>query len=274
MVRTSRKRTASVSDRRNAIVGVLLIVVTIGVIGGLLLVQATTKAPPKRDAATLCSEDGPSAIVVMLLDVSDNFSPIIRQQVELKITELAEGVPEGALVDLRVLREGAPFQKSVFRRCNPGTGVGKSELTSNPELEKRRWLASFQNPLQDALSSSINPPPAKSSPLIAASQQIAVDDFLSAKFERVPKSLIYFSDMMEHTNDYSHYTGEFSYERFKRSKSYGERRTDLKGAGVTINYITPTMKRTIDWNAHMRFWHEWVVDNRGKWIVAAPFQGK
>src|SRR5262245_66600876 len=87
-------------------------------------------------------------------------------------------------------------------------------------------------------------------------QRIAVDRFTGRAAEEIPKSLILISDMLEHEPDYSQYTGDLSYSRYKASRAYKKFRTNLYGAEVTIYYIQRLSAKTINSVDYIRFWAE------------------
>ena len=101
---------------------------------------------------------------------------------------------------------------------------------------------------------------ANTSPIMAALQDIAVDDFSGAAAQPIEKSLIIVSDMLENTRDYNQYRNlsDLSYQRFKQSPAYLKYRTDLHGARVTIEYIQRVLPTGLDTVRHIEFWKDWV----------------
>jgi hypothetical protein len=97
-----------------------------------------------------------------------------------------------------------------------------------------RWVENFRKPAADAVKSSIASAKANSSPIMAAIQDIAIDQFSSAASQNAKKTLFVISDMIEYTRDYSQYprAGDLSFPRYKQSPAYLKFRTDLHGAAV------------------------------------------
>jgi hypothetical protein len=123
-------------------------------------------------------------------------------------------------------------------------------------------------------NSSLASAKAKSSPIMGAIQDIAIDQFSSAAAQKVEKKLIVISDMLEFTPLYSQYpgAGDLSYQRFKRSSAYLKFRTDLHDAHVKIEYVQQTQV-AIDSVRHIEFWRDWITDNRGIFDGARRLQG-
>jgi hypothetical protein len=127
------------------------------------------------------------------------------------------------------------------------------------------------------VKNSIASAKANSSPIMAAIQDIAIDQFSSAASQNAKKILFVISDMIEYTKDYSQYprAGDLSFLRYKQSPAYLKFRTDLHDATVNILYVKrqPKGQPIIDGGAHMQFWKEWIVDNKGKFGSAKWLQG-
>jgi len=234
----------------------------------------TTARPPLLDRASLCPVDGPRSVTVVLLDSTDEIPDVGKHEIRKILLEMAETLPDYGLLDLRLLDPKVPGGRLIFSKCNPGDGSGLSEYTANPRLAKKRWIEGFEQPLEDALEVGFRPAPEKTSPIIETVQRIAVDRFSGRAADEIPKSLVLVSDMIEHERDYSQYVGDLSYNRFKTSRAYKRLQTDLHGAEVTIYYIQRVSARPISSVDHIRFWSEWIRDNKGRLKQANKLQGE
>jgi hypothetical protein len=271
--RAPRRRSRAPGDLRKHLLGGVLTVLALGVLAAGAYVYATVARPPVLDQSSLCPVDGPHSVTVVLLDSTDEIPDIAKREVRTVLVDLAEAMPAYQLLEIRLLDPNLPGGRSIFAKCNPGDGSGLSEYTANPRLAKERWLDGFRQPLDQALDSGFRPAPGKVSPIMATIQRIAVDRFTGRNAEAVPKSLVVISDMLEHEPDYSQYTGDLSYERFKSSRAYKKVQTDLHGADVLIYYIQRTTGRPVNSVDHIRFWAEWIRDNNGRFKQANKLQG-
>jgi len=180
-------------------------------------------------------------------------------------------------LDIRVLDIAGVRSRSLFSKCNPGDGEGLSEWTDNPRIARLRWIEDFRKPAALAMKSSIAAAKANSSPIMAAIQDIAIDQFSSAAGQDAKKTMYVISDMIEHTRDYSQYAraGDLSFQRYKQSPAYLKFRTDLHGATVIIRYVTRQVngQPLLDGTKHVEFWKDWIEDNRGIFGGAKRLQG-
>jgi hypothetical protein len=227
------------------------------------------------DAKSLCPVTGPLGITVVLVDTSDDLPETTRREVLGQLDDMITTLPPFYRLDIRVL-EGVRSHQ-LFSKCNPGDGAGLSEWTDNPRIARLRWIEDFRKPAAEAVKTSIASAKANSSPIMAAIQDIAIDQFSSAASQDAQKTLYVISDMIEFTRDYSQYprAGDLSFQRYKQSPAYLKFRTNLHGATVIIRYVTRQSngQPLVDGTKHMEFWKAWIEDNRGVFGGAKRLQG-
>jgi len=268
----SRRRGGSETGKHAA--GIALIVLTLAVFGAGGYVMATKKSPPKLDTASLCPTDGPRSATVILLDASDVLPDVTKRELRTYLFDAAASVPEYGLLEIRLLDPNSASGTPVFAKCNPGDGSGLDEFTGNPALARKRWEEGFRKPLEAALNGSMDQPTeAQTSPILSTIQSIAVDRFTGSRADSMPKTLIVVSDLIEHGPGYSQYSGDLSFERFRKSEHYRRVRTDLHGAEVTFRYIQRVTRKPINSANHIQFWTDWVKDSNGQFVSAKKLQG-
>ena len=257
--------------------GVLLLLLAI-VSGAALAWFYFSAAPrPVLDAQSLCPVTGPQGVTVVLVDTSDDLPETTRREVLGQLDDMITTLPPFYRLDIRVLDIAGVRSRSLFSKCNPGDGAGLSEWTDNPRIARLRWIEDFRKPAAAAVKNSLASAKATSSPIMAAIQDIAIDQFSGAASEKARKTLYIISDMIEFTKDYSQYprAGDLSFGRYKQSPAYLKFRTDLHGATVIIRYVTrqTSGQPLLDGTKHMEFWKAWVEENRGVFGGAKRLQG-
>jgi hypothetical protein len=250
----------------------LLLVVTVAG-AALAFFYAGLGSKPALDAGTLCPVDGPQGVTVVLVDTSDDLPQATMREVNGILDDLITGLPTYHRLDIRVLDIPANRSRSLFAKCNPGDGVGLSEWTDNPRLARLRWIESFKKPAAEAVKTSLSSAKANSSPIMAAIQDIAIDQFSNERRRSIKKSLVVISDLIEHTREYSQYRNpDLSFVRFKQSPAYLKYRTDLHQTLVTIDFVTRPAVMS-DTTRHIAFWQDWVKDNAGTLVAIHRLQG-
>ncbi|HLH94133.1 MAG TPA: hypothetical protein VKW08_03355 [Xanthobacteraceae bacterium] len=268
-----RRRSGDPGELRKHLLGGALAVVALGLLAAGAYVYATVARPPTLDETSLCPVDGPRAVDVVLLDSTDEIPDAAKKEIRSALSDMAETLAPYELLEIRLLDAKTPDGRMIFSKCNPGDGSGLSEYTANPRLARQRWLEEFRSPLDSALDASFAPLPGKTSPIMETIQRIALERFTGRNVENVPKTLVLVSDMLQHGADYSQYTGDLSFDRFKASRAYKNVRTDLHGANVIIYYIQRKTAKPINSADHIRFWADWIHDNNGRLKEANKLQG-
>ena len=257
--------------------GVLLLLMAISSGAALAYFYFAAPERPVLDPQSLCPVSGPRGITVVLVDTSDDLPETTRREVLGQLDDMITTLPPLYKLDIRVLDVTGTKSRSLFSKCNPGDGAGLSEWTDNPRIARLRWIEDFRKPAADAVKSSIAAAQSKSSPIMAAIQDIAIGEFSSAASESAKKTLYIISDMIEFTRDYSQYprAGDLSFQRYKQSPAYLKFRTDLHGAAVIIRYVTRQSggQPLLDGTRHMEFWKAWIEDNRGVFGSVKRLQG-
>ena len=274
--RRPRQRSAS-SIGWSGIGGILLLILALVAGGALAYFYLSTPARPILDQLSLCPIDGPRGITVVLVDTSDDLPETTRKEVLGILDDMILTLPSFHKLDIRVLDIAGVRSRSLFSKCNPGDGVGLSEWTDNPRIARVQWIENFRKPAADAVKNSVSKAKANSSPIMAAIQDVAIDQFSSLASQQIKKSLFIISDMIEFTRDYSQYPrgGDLSFQRYKQSPAYLKFRTDLHGATVTIQYVTRQVngQPLVDGKLHAEFWKAWIEDNKGKFGSMKRLQG-
>lgn len=257
--------------------GILLLLLAIASGGALAYFYFSAPARPVLDAQTLCPVNGPQGITVVLVDTSDDLPETTRREILGQLDDMITTLPPFYRLDIRVLDIAGERSRSLFSKCNPGDGAGLSEWTDNPRIARLRWIEDFRKPAALAMKSSVASAKANSSPIMAAIQNIAIDQFSSVASQDARKTLYVISDMIEYTRDYSQYprAGDLSFQRYKQSPAYLKFRTDLHGATVIIRYVTRLVngQPLVDGTQHIEFWKAWIEDNRGIFGGAKRLQG-
>src|SRR6201998_1903653 len=167
--------------------GVLLLLLAIVAGGTLSYFYFSAPVRPVLDPQSLCPVNGPQGITVVLVDTSDDLPETTRREVLGQIDDMTATLPPYYKLDIRVLDIAGARSRSLFSKCNPGDGAGLSEWTDNPRIARLRWIEDFRKPAALAMKSSVASAKANSSPIMAAIQNIAIDQFSSATRQSVRK---------------------------------------------------------------------------------------
>lgn len=215
---------------------------------GLVPTDATTLCPTKRP---------PSEIVVILLDVSDQFSEPQRLQIQHYLARIRDSIPRFGLVEVYTVdRLGRRVTEHVTHLCNPGAGDDLSQIYQNPELARKKWHG-FATQLTDDIDRQISAPRMNTSPIFEAIQATALRTFGKPEYDGLPKHLVIVSDLMQNLpGGLSMYRTVPAFDKFKNTSYFSRVRADLGGVSVLIYYlIRSTAPRQSP--EHLVFWRDY-----------------
>lgn len=248
-------RRARREESRLYLTGAVILAVGISVAAWVVHHQVTRPKP--LDSLTLCPASGPVGHIVLLVDKTDPLNFTQRQAFGVSMQDLVHNrVPEGYLLSVFVLGESfeATAQPTV-ELCNPGSDVGKSELTANLKRLRKQYLDRFVRPLEEAAESLIADQAASASPIFEMLQLVGINGFRKHSVQG-PRRLIIVSDMLQNTSEFSMYRALPDFSLFVDSP-YGQRvQADLANVDVEIHYLM-TQPR---WQTrgHLLFWEKYL----------------
>ena len=192
------------------------------------------------DAVTLCpTKRPPSEIVVILLDVSDQFSEPQRLQVQHYLARIRDSIPRFGLVEVYTVdRLGRRVTEHVTHLCNPGAGDDLSQIYQNPELARKKWHGFADQAHAPTSTEQISAPRMTTSPIFEAIQATALRTFGKPEYDGLPKHLVIVSDLMQNVpGGLSMYRAVPAFDKFKNTRYFSRVRADLDGVSVLLYYL-------------------------------------
>lgn len=226
-------------------------------VGAALTMKSRSVAVP-TDPTTLCpTERPPSEIVVLLLDVSDQFSEPQRLQIQNQLARLRDSIPRFGLIEVYTVdRLGRRVTEPVSHLCNPGTGEDLNRIYQNPALARKKWNA-FAAKLTSDVDRQISKPATATSPIFEAIQATALRTFGKPVYDGLPKRLVIVSDLMQNVpGGLRMYDGIPSFESFQETPYFSRVRSDLSGLSVLVYYLARANLKQQN-RAHLAFWQEY-----------------
>jgi len=209
----------------------------------------------------LCpSESGPGAFWAVVIDGTDSYNTIQWEDIRNHFEQIKSRVPRhGMLAVFTVSENPSEVLNPEFALCNPGSGENLSVLTDNPARAKRRWENDFEAPLDSIFDALDREGTLRRSPIMETITAVKV---VSDRYTAGKRRMFIISDMMQHTERYSHYRGEMpSVRNLKSQPFYQNLMTDLSGWKVTIYYAwregDPLVNK-VQGRRHLEFWSEYL----------------
>lgn len=255
-----KKRLRKRADSKGQIVfGVGLVVIAAF---GFLLFELN-QSVVERNESTLCRKDGYVAReTAIVIDATDNFSKTQAILVKKELDALLKSSVLDERITLYVLGEKIVEDTERLSVCNPGDGSQKSELTSNKRRLREQWEESFYLRLSDEVDNLIGENRADWSPILEMLKLVSINTMYDS--EAAEKRIIFVSDMLHHTKEFSHYEKRPDYESFKETAYHLEQKPHLSDVDLTIFYIVRPRDINLQNRGHVRFWESLTTSNGGR----------
>lgn len=155
------------------IFSILASIVIAGVVGYMKFTAASI------NKINLCPSTGPLGHNVLLIDTTDPLNFTQKQAFTVMVRDIIENrTPEGYL--LSVFSLGEDFKENaepLIELCNPGSGAGKSAMTSNLERLRKQYEERFLSPIQNEAENLVSGEAAKYSPIFEMLQLVGINAF-------------------------------------------------------------------------------------------------
>lgn len=259
--------------RRNAqlVLALGLVALTLAVVGGIAAWLLTRPAPP--DASTMCPAGGPTAHWVLLVDTTDPLDFTQKQAFTASVRDLVtHRLPEGALLSVFVLGEDVTgTAEPLVELCNPGTGEGRSALTSNLPRLRAQYEQRFLQPLLARIDGLVATQPARWSPIFEMLQMVGINGFKRHDVHG-PRRLVLMSDLLHNTPQMSMYGGPPPEFAAFAATDYGRKSmADLHG--VDVEALVLLNRPALQTRRHLKFWEDWFERAGARLVEVRPLEG-
>ncbi len=257
MARTRRRKKAV--QQKNILGIVLIIIVSAAVVGLAFFRYQLSQNHVEINPQTLCPTQADSPeYVALIFDKTDGYNPVQQRFLQRYFSRFKAGLQEGAQVSVYALddQEKERLQPD-FVVCAPRTGEDANALYENPKLIKKRWREQFEQPLDAMISQFLKPRQAKYSPIMEIIQSVSLTAFPAIN-ETAGKRIIIISDMLHHTPEWSHYRGQLSVKKLKKTAYFQRINTFLDNAEVEILYVRRPGKANLQTKRHAYFWADFI----------------
>lgn len=255
-IKKRKKKNAALKGQ--AIIGIGLVLV---LVFGFYAFKAK-QSVIERDGLSLCRLDGSvSRETALVIDATDSFSPTQAMLIKKEIKLLLEESMLDERISLYVLNENVDELNGRFTVCNPGDGSERSEWTSNKRRLYQKWEKLFYKRVIDSVNDLVGENQAKRSPILEMLKYVSVEAMYGSP--ALEKRIVVVSDMLQHTDQYSHYKIKPNYEGFSETPQAIELRPHLVDVEMDILYVIRPKDMKRQNRGHIRFWESYMASNGG-----------
>jgi hypothetical protein len=138
-----------------------------------------------------------------------------------------------------------------------------NDLYENSRKITKEFYQRFLVPVSAALEESLSTEVGGRSPILETLQLVSRSQEVA---DGGRKTLILVSDMLQHTEGFSHYRANRSYEEFLRSGFAGDVKADFRDWNIIVIYLRRYRDRHLQQAEHLEFWERYFHDAGGKII--------
>ncbi len=273
MTRNNRnyRRQKSKTERNGRIIGIIAIIFSIAVGGGIVYLMNTQI---DVDEVTLCPIDGAIATTVVIIDATDSFNAIQKNSIEIELNKVRSATKKHESIQIfNITDEVGSLLIPTFNACNPGSGEGANFLYENEELINKLWNENFSNPLNMALEQATLKASYASSPILESIQSVAGASF-GVVHENTPKKLVIVSDMLQNSEMINFYKGIPSFESVYQSNNLSSMSSlYLKGVDVTILMLNRPNRAELQNNTNVLFWERYFTSQGARLVSVKRIDG-
>lgn len=236
MRRPGQKRQTAAAQRatKESRLGILKIAGVAGAVLAVSLVYLNVARGNRSLDEHLCPTT-PSAITVLLVDVTDPLTVAQRQDFQNQLIRLRNSIPRyGKLIVAKVDSTSNNLLDPVIIRCNPGTAADANDWTGDPKGLQKLHREEFEEPLERVFRGLSQASGADRSPIFESVQSVALTELLTPDVIDHPRTLVIVSDLLQNTETLTFYSGLPAREAFLESPAFRRVRSDLRNVEVEI----------------------------------------
>lgn len=233
------KKAKQAKETRNLIIAIIVALLVIAGIGSAFYWYTQQPTYDKETGCQLVNgRPTPTGHLVFLLDLTDPLSPQQANAARVSIERHIDEAPAGTLIELYRLQENiSSYNKPLVLQCKRRDGSDADALSENARKLKKLFEQKFLTPLMNAVNESVGIQEESSqSPILEAVQSIGVTGFQHWNVDG-PRTLVMYSDMIQHMPAYSMFTTRLDYKGFKKLAYAQQHQADLPGVEVELNYF-------------------------------------
>ena len=218
--------------------------------GGFFFMSVRTES--RINEATLCPVDGPEAVLVVVLDLTDPLTERQSERLRRELHRQFENTAKDTMISVGVVSSDPMEKNPKFALCRPLKGSEAIEFYQNPSFVADRFTEQFQNPLEETIEAMMVAEEQPTSPIIESIvETLAATE--GTRNKDLPRKLILVSDLIQNTNRHSFFRGQ-DWRDFEKSGAFSQISQALRDFDVVVIRIPKPERWSIDTAAVDEFW--------------------
>lgn len=193
----------------------------------------------KTNKETFCRAGSMPEITAILVDHTDNFTPLQQEALRKLLRDIALGVQKNGMIELYSVHSiRAAVLVPEFSLCNPGSDDDlENRLARRASTVRRNYEQTFVKKLDTELTKILTADPARESPIMESIQSVIVTAFVGREKEASKKTLVIVSDLLEHTPQLSFLKNMPDFEEYQKTSHWQNIRSELRNVNIKVMLI-------------------------------------
>jgi len=256
-LRASRKRK---KDKQGMLILGVVLVLFVSIVAALVEVKSNHVT---RNGDNLCREDGfVSRETALVFDATDKFSDTQAMVLKKRVIGLLESAKNDERFTVYVLNDQVGVYAPKFTVCNPGDGLDRSEFTANKRRLYNDWKINFVGKVTQVVDEIITLSAGATSPIMEMIKFASIETMMDSRAKE--RRIVIVSDMLHHTERYSHYRSDHSFDLLADTPYGQEMRPYLKGVTLDVLYISRASQGKLQNRRHVEFWQNYIANGGGQ----------
>lgn len=241
------------------------------IFAGVFVVAVTIFVAPlfitkiKIDDESLCPEESLYGQLFFLVDTTDALNAREQRNLIEELQSVKDSLSEFDRLSIYLISEEiGGLSDPLFDKCMPPTGENVSRFTETQRLVRRKYDKTYGDKLKQIMKELADAEAASRSPIIEALADVA--NKIRRQSDQWSSVKVYvFSDLMQHTQEWSHYSGSSSllFENFVNSRYGQSMMMDFGRTQVEMLYLV--RPKTQEPTMHRQFWIDLLNHANANW---------
>lgn len=256
--RRNRRRESGSRHVLYYIGGSTLILIVVAAVVSAFVFKPT---PVELDRATGCPIAGPSQDVAVLIDRTDQISPVTAEDARQQLDAIVGEIPTyGRIEVFTVEPTTSAVLKPLVVVCNPGNAQTADPFFSSPQLIAKHWKERYHDPISGVLKDLLSTGRAPASPIMESVASVSATTLEPASKRVIPRRLVVVSDLLQHSDAFSLYKETPDFSRFLSRPNSSGLDVALRGVEIDLLLVQRRLKSGVmNDGPYLDFWMKWLT---------------
>lgn len=270
------KKTKNTEDEFPYLAVILVFIVLVAIIGFVSVFFFDKKSAIENiDHETFCVKENLAQKTLILVDTSDKLSPIQKTALNERLWNYVKNIEKNnhQVLVFSVENINDKIIEPILKICNPGDAKNVNSLIENKKIISQNFEKHFKDKIDNIFVNLLDKESSQNSPIMESIQSIAVSNFIADAQNQTKNKIIIISDLLQNTENFSFYKGDYNFEKFIKGENYKFLKADFDGAEIELYFLNRRKDINLQ-NENLReFWIKYFQNQNATVSRFLPIEG-